>query len=65
MKINKWFYFLIDYWKELLLYQLLKMHTKLINGEKADHSFQFMKLFKKEQLIVFKVPGQTGNSKKE
>jgi|APCry1669189034_1035192.scaffolds.fasta_scaffold125496_1 hypothetical protein len=64
MKINKWFYFLIDFWKELPPYLLLKMLTKHINGEKADHSFLYMKLFKKEQLIVSKVHGQIGSLKK-
>ena len=64
MKTSKWFCFLIDFWKELLLYQLLRMHIKHINGEKADHSFQFMRLSRKELQTAYKVLGQIGNSKK-
>lgn len=65
MKINKWFFFLIDFWKELPPYLLLKMRTKHTNGEKAGRNFLFMKSYKKELLIVFKVLGRIGNLKKE
>jgi hypothetical protein len=41
------------------------MHIKHISGEKVDHSFQFMRLSKKELQTAYRVPGQTGNSKKE
>lgn len=64
MRINKWFCFLIDCWKELLPYQQLKMRIKHTNGERAGHNFPFMKLFKKEQQIVFKVLGRIGNLRK-
>jgi hypothetical protein len=41
------------------------MLIKHINGEKVDHNFQFMRLFRKELQIASRVPGQIGNSKKE
>jgi len=41
------------------------MRTKHTNGEKAGRNFLFMKSYKKELLIVFKVLGRIGNLKKE
>jgi hypothetical protein len=65
MRINKWFCFSIDFWKELLPFLPLRMLIKRINGEKADRSCQFMRLFRKELQIAYRVPGLIGNLKKE